>query len=110
MTRWFRAYWAEEDTWFYFEADAQGSVTRQVELCGPLQKPVTAASLAEQEAARAAGRLGEYEQAFGMTAMIPVQEWDDHDPQELSGDQFESVWATALAACQTRARIGPRHR
>lgn len=45
MTRWFRSYWAEEDTWFYFEADAGGWVTRQVELQGPLQKPITAASL-----------------------------------------------------------------
>jgi hypothetical protein len=30
-----RCHWDEEDIWFYFEADAEGWVTRQVELQGP---------------------------------------------------------------------------
>ncbi|MFF8387359.1 hypothetical protein ACF053_27465 [Streptomyces kanasensis] len=32
MTIWVRCYWDEEDTWFYFEVDAEGWVIRQVEL------------------------------------------------------------------------------
>ena len=71
MTRWFRAYWAEEDTWFYFEADTDGWITRQVELQGPLEKPLAAASLAEADAAERSGTLGEYEAAFGFTAKSP---------------------------------------
>jgi hypothetical protein len=43
VTRWFRAYWAEEDTWFHFEADAAGWITRQIELQRPLEKPIAAA-------------------------------------------------------------------
>ncbi|HVT66406.1 MAG TPA: hypothetical protein VHF26_01560 [Trebonia sp.] len=108
MVRWFRAYWAEEDTWFYFEADAGGQVTRQVELCGPLQRPIAAASLAEERAAQAAGRLVEYERVFGMTALTPVQQWEGYEPQELSADAFESVWAVAHATCRMRARIRPQ--
>ncbi|MCH5677310.1 hypothetical protein [Streptomyces gilvus] len=104
MTRWLCSYWAEEDTWFYFEADADGWVTRQVELQGPLQKPVAAASLAEWEAAQQAGALAEYEAAFGATAQAPVHEWDAHEPQDLTAAEFETVWRTARATCQARAR------
>ncbi|MFE5142331.1 hypothetical protein ACFRDV_32500 [Streptomyces fagopyri] len=104
MTRWFRSYWAEEDTWFYFEAGADGWVSRQVELQGPLEKPVVAASLTEWEAARQAGTLADYEATFGITAEIPVHEWDLHAPQDLAADEFEAVWLTARATCQSRAR------
>ena len=104
MTRWFRSYWAEEDTWFYFEADAGGWVTRQVELQGPLQKPITAASLAEWEGAQQAGTLAEYEATFGATAEVAVHEWDAHEPQDLTAGEFETVWRTARAICQARAR------
>jgi hypothetical protein len=105
MTRWFRCYWAEEDTWFYVEADADGWVTRQVELQGPLEKPIAAASLAEEEAAQRAGTLADYEATFGATAQVPVHEWDAHDPQDLPATAFETVWRTARAACQARARV-----
>ncbi|KAF5999715.1 hypothetical protein [Streptomyces sp. WAC00263] len=104
MTRWFRSYWAEEDTWFYFEVAADGGVTRQVELQGPLEKPIAAASLAEWEAAQQAGTLGDYEAEFGATAEVPVHEWDEHEPQDLSAGEFETVWITARAA--RRARDG----
>ncbi|WP_307841646.1 hypothetical protein [Streptomyces endocoffeicus] len=76
MTRWFRSYWAEEEIWFYFEVAADGWVARQVELQGPLQEPIAAASLAEWEAAQQAGTLGDYEATFGGTAEVPVQEWE----------------------------------
>ncbi|MEU8176237.1 hypothetical protein AB0C14_25450 [Microbispora hainanensis] len=42
MTRWFRAYWGEKDIWFYFEVDADGWVTRQIELRGPDGVPIAA--------------------------------------------------------------------
>lgn len=109
MTRWFRSYWAEEDTWFYLEVDAEGWVTRQVELQGPLEKPVAAASLAEWEAAQQAGTLRDYEATFGFTAEIPVHEWDAHEPQDLAVEEFETVWLTARAACQARARARSTH-
>lgn len=76
MTRWFRSHWAEEDTWFYFEVDDDGWVTRQFELQGPLEKPIAAASLTEWEAAQQARTLANYEAIFGATAVVPVHEWD----------------------------------
>ncbi|MET8983205.1 hypothetical protein ABZX85_47305 [Streptomyces sp. NPDC004539] len=105
MTRWFRSYWAEDDTWFYVEADAGGGVTRQVELRGPLQKPVAAAASVEEEAARRAGTLVGYEATFGATAGVPVGDWDGYAPQDLTAEEFEAVWVTARAACVTSARV-----
>ncbi len=104
MTRWFRSYWAEEDTWFYFEVDDDAWVTRQVELQGPLEKPIAAASLAEWEAAQQTGTLADYGATFGFTAEVPVHEWDAHEPQELTAVEFETVWLTARAACQAGVR------
>ncbi|MFJ2349687.1 hypothetical protein [Streptomyces antimycoticus] len=109
MTRWFRSYWAEEDIWFYFEVDADGWVARQVELQGPLKKPIAAASLAEWGAAQQAGTLGDYEGTFGGTAEVPVHEWDGHEPQDLTAVEFETVWLTARAACQASARARSTH-
>ncbi|MFD4644779.1 hypothetical protein [Streptomyces sp. NPDC058441] len=109
MTRWFRSYWAEEDTWFYFEVDADGWVTRQVELQGPLERPIAAASLAEWEAAQQTGSLADYEATFGGTAEVPVPEWDAHEPQDLTVEEFEAIWRTARATCQARARTRSTH-
>jgi hypothetical protein len=109
MARWFRSYWAEEDTWFYFEVAADGWVNRQVELQGPLEKPTAAASLAEWEAAQQAGTLADYEATFGATAEVPVHEWDEHEPQDLVAGEFETVWLTARATCQARARARSTH-
>ncbi|MFF4755269.1 hypothetical protein ACWD5R_35300 [Streptomyces sp. NPDC002514] len=106
MTRWFRSYWAEEDTWFYFEVDAGGWVTRQVELQGLHEKPVAAACLADWEAAQQAGSLADYEATSGATAEAPVREWDGHEPQDLTAEEFETVWLTARAT--RRAGAPPR--
>ncbi|MET7474657.1 hypothetical protein ABZT17_09915 [Streptomyces sp. NPDC005648] len=109
MTRWFRSYGAEEDIWFYVEADADGWVTRQVELQGPFEKPIAAASLVEWEAARRAGTVADHETTFGATAEVCVRERDAHDPQDLTGGEFETVWRTARAACRARARARSPH-
>ncbi|MEV5738657.1 hypothetical protein AB0L30_01250 [Microbispora rosea] len=95
MTRWFRAYWDEEDVWFYFEVDADGWVTRQVELRGPDGMPVAAASPAEWEQAQAAGRLGRYEATYGLTAETPVQEWEGYEPHTLTSAEFDDTWNRA---------------
>ncbi|MFJ4277578.1 hypothetical protein [Streptomyces massasporeus] len=95
MTSWMRCYWDEEDVWFYFEVDAEGWVTRQIELRGPGSTPTAAASLAEWQQAQQAGRLDEYDNRFGITAELPVSEWEDHDAEELAYDQFEGLWDRA---------------
>ncbi|MFF3860445.1 hypothetical protein [Streptomyces sp. NPDC002209] len=95
MTTWMRCYWDEEAVWFYFEVDADGWVTRQIELEGPERTPIAAASLAEWQQAYDAGRLGEYDNRFGITAELPVSEWEGHDPEQLTFEEFEEVWNAA---------------
>ncbi|GAA3112566.1 hypothetical protein ACFQ0X_43270 [Streptomyces rectiviolaceus] len=104
MTTWVRCFWDEEDVWFYFEVDADGYVIRQVELLGPGSKALTAASLAEWQEARGDGRSAEYESVYGLTAEPPISEWEGHDPQSLSADEFENVWSTARGELQDRQR------
>ncbi|MFJ5811690.1 hypothetical protein [Streptomyces sp. NPDC093093] len=104
MQHWFRSYWTEEDTWFYFEVDADGWVTRQVELQGPLETPIAAASLAEWQAAQEAGTLADCEPTFGATAEVPLQEWDGYEPYDLTREEFETVWLAARAACRDGSR------
>ncbi|MEV0623984.1 hypothetical protein AB0I81_62465 [Nonomuraea sp. NPDC050404] len=103
MTHWFRAHWAEEDIWFYFEIDAEGWVSRQIELRGPDNVPIAAASLAEWQEAYSAGRTRRYEATYGTTADIPVQEWDGHDPQPLTSSDFETVWCRARGHLEAAA-------
>ncbi|MEV7304350.1 hypothetical protein [Streptomyces clavifer] len=104
MKHWFRSYWAEEDTWFYFEIDADGWVARQVELQGPPQTPIAAASLAEWQLAQQAGTLADYESTFGGTAEVPLQEWEGPEPYDLTLEEFEAIWLTARAACREGSR------
>ncbi len=97
-----RCYWDEEDTWFYFEVDADGWVIRQVELVGPELTPITAASLAERQRARDEGRLDEYDSRFGIKAELPVSEWEGHDPEQLTFEEFEEVWGPARRRIEAR--------
>lgn len=90
-----RCHWDEEDVWFYFEVDTEGWVTRQIELEGPALTPVAAASLAEGQRAYDAGRLDEYDSRFGITAELPASEWEGHDPEQLTSEEFEEVWDSA---------------
>jgi hypothetical protein len=104
MAHWIRRHWAEADTWFYSEFDGDGGLTRHVELRGPLEKPVAAASLAEWRSARQDGSLEEYESKFGSLAEVFVQSADASAPESLTVEAFESVWRAARATCETRAR------
>lgn len=87
-----RCYWDDEDVWFYFEVDAEGWVTRQVELQGPGLTPIAAAS------------LDEYDSRFGITAELPVSEWEGHDPEQLTFEEFEAVWGPARRQIASRPR------
>ncbi|MFI6275675.1 DUF6881 domain-containing protein [Streptomyces sp. NPDC050988] len=100
MTRWVRCFWDEEAVWFYFELDTDGYVIRQVELQEPGSKALAAASLVEGQEAQGAGRLAEYESVYGLTAEPPISEWEGHDPQWLSANEFEIVWSTARRQLQ----------
>ncbi|MFI9063845.1 hypothetical protein ACIGQE_18440 [Streptomyces sp. NPDC053429] len=91
MTTWMRCYWDEQDTWFYFEFDAEGWVTRQVELEGPELTPIAAAS------------LGECDSRFGTTAESPVSEWEGYDAEHLTSVEFEDVWGSARRQIAARA-------
>jgi hypothetical protein len=104
MAHWIRRHRAEADTWFYSEFDGDGGLTRHVELRGPLEKPVAAASLAEWRSARQDGSLEEYESKFGSLAEVFVQSADASAPESLTVEAFESVWRAARATCETRAR------
>ncbi|OIJ85132.1 hypothetical protein BIV25_44865 [Streptomyces sp. MUSC 14] len=104
MTTWVRCFWDEEAVWFYFELDTDGYVIRQVELQEPGNKVLAAASLAEWQGAERNGRSAEYESVYGLTAELPVSEWEGHDPQSLSADEFEIVWSTARGELQDRQR------
>jgi hypothetical protein len=66
-------------------------VIRQVELEGPELTPIAAVSLAEWQRAHDAGRLDEYDSRFGITAELPVSEWEGHDPEQLTSEEFEEV-------------------
>jgi hypothetical protein len=105
--RWPRCFWDEEAIWFYFELDTDGYVIRQVELQEPGNNALAAASLAEWKEAQNAGRVAEYERAYGLTAEPPASEWEGYDPEWLSVNEFESVWVTARQQIQDRQRQYP---
>ncbi|WP_327235267.1 hypothetical protein OG349_16185 [Streptomyces sp. NBC_01317] len=83
VSRWFRSWWEEEDTWFYFEVGGDGWVSRQVELEGPAQRPVAAASAGDDDA------------RYGFTAELPVTEWEGHVEVPMNLQEFEEVWNAA---------------
>ncbi|MEU4037831.1 hypothetical protein [Streptomyces collinus] len=107
MTRRIRCFWDQEDIWFYVELDPQGYVVRQVELQEPGSMPLAAASLAEWQQAGRDGRLAEYEHLYGVTAQVPVCEWEGHAPEEVSAEEFELVWSAARRRLADRRRGCP---
>lgn len=83
---------------------------RQAELQGPELTPIAAASLAEWERARDAGRLDEYDSRFGITSELPVPEWEGHDPEQLTSEEFGEVWDLARHRIASRPAWTPRPR
>ncbi|MBL8777535.1 MAG: hypothetical protein JNK12_16455 [Acidimicrobiales bacterium] len=105
--RWDRAVWEEGDVEgapmvFLFEMNVEGNVLRQVELAGPDQTPIAAASAAEWWEAQGWVRQAAtpatiaYEQRFGGLAEGSLHEWGpDYPGQQVSSDEFERAWTAA---------------
>ena len=95
--RWLKAYWDEEDVWFYFEADEDGWVLRQIELTGPARTPTTAASLAEWPDASTLGieAVRRYASKYGALAEGPIADWDGAPYEEIEQADFDALWARA---------------
>jgi hypothetical protein len=102
MTTWFRTYYEDEDLWLYFKADDEGWATRQVDVRGTDEQPVTAASSEEVLRLRNHADLaamGRYERRFGVLSEGSLDGWQDQ-PQaaEISAEEFERLWAAARQA------------
>lgn len=96
--RWVSLYWAEGDTLYFFEADEEGSVQRQVELKGPKRTPVVAAARAEwpDPEIEDSDALMAYQAKWGGLSDQSVTHWvKDFPHEEISRESFEEVWATA---------------
>ncbi|NED78560.1 TnsA-like heteromeric transposase endonuclease subunit [Streptomyces sp. SID11233] len=61
----------------------------------PLVKSAALHLLWSGQRAYDAGRLDEYDSRFGITAELPVSEWEGHDPEQLTSEEFEEVWDSA---------------
>jgi hypothetical protein len=104
--RWLRSYWDEEDVLFFFEADVDGWVLRQVELRGSDRTPAVAAALAEWPDANRDGiqAVQAYEAKYGALADQPISDWDRGFPHvEIDRPEFEEVWNRARAHLQSVA-------
>lgn len=102
VTTWMRCLLGRERRLVYFEVDAEGWATRQVELQEPELIPIAAASLDEWQQAHDAGRLDQYDNRFGITAELPVSEWEGHHPEQLTSEEFEEVWGAARRQIASR--------
>jgi hypothetical protein len=102
MTRWIRYYWADYDTWSYIEFSDDGWALRHVELQGPQQRPVTAATLNEVLHVRDHGNIADmraYERKYGVLADGDVRGWRKSDEvTEITKAEFEQAWAPARRA------------
>jgi hypothetical protein len=98
--RWLKAHWDEEDVLYFFEADEDGWVLRQVELCGPDRAPTVAAALSEWPDANREGidAVRAYEAKDGGLSERPITEWDPGFPGvEIDRAEFEETWHRARA-------------
>jgi hypothetical protein len=103
--RWLKAYWDEQDVWYYFEVDEDGWASRQVELRGPARIPTTAASLAEWPDATIDGidAVRSYESKYGGTAEAPIGDFDDtFAPTEIDRSEFDELWTRARSHLEGR--------
>jgi hypothetical protein len=67
-------------------------MTRQVEPQGSELTLLAAASLDERRRAEQAGGLTEYERKFGVTAGLPLSQWEGYEPDQLTSREFEGIW------------------
>lgn len=98
--RWLRSHWADEDIEFWFEADEDGVVLRQIELSGPERVATTAASLVETPDAMTDGvdAVRDYESRWGAVAMSEIGSWDEGVPHdEMTEAEFDQTWESARA-------------
>lgn len=103
--RWVKAYWDEEDIWFYFEADEDGTVLRQVELQGPDHVPTVAAAWAEWPDPDEDGpdAIAAYGAKYGALADRPLTQDDPDFPGvEIDCNQFENIWNKARAHLESK--------
>jgi len=109
--RWLKAHWDEEDVLFFFEADEDGWVLRQVELRGPDRVPTVAAALAEWPDANREGidAVRAYEAKYGGLADKPILSSDPDFPRfEINRAEFEEVWHRVRAYLDSgEDRSGP---
>jgi len=68
--------------------------------------PIAAASLPEWEDAFRLGTSSRCEAIYGITAEVPLQDWDGYEPIALSVSAFEEVWLTARRHCEQRSEEG----
>jgi hypothetical protein len=94
--RWVEAYWEEDDQTYFFEADEDGWVLRQVVLQGPDRSPTVAASLVEWPDVKREGLAAAqaYFAKYGMTSEKPITEWD-FPYVKITRGTFEKVWTRA---------------
>jgi hypothetical protein len=79
--RWRKAYWRDEDVWFFLEVSSDGWVDRQVELRGPNAVPTVAAALTEWPDADREGvdAVRSYQAKYGALADQPLAECDQFE-------------------------------
>jgi hypothetical protein len=83
---------------YFFEADEEGWVLRQIELKGPERTPAGAAARAEPPDPRVevSDALMAYQSKWGGLSDQPITRWDENFPhEEISGEAFDAVWATS---------------
>ena len=105
--RWLKSHWSDEDIWYFFEADEDGWVLRQVELHGREQTPACAAALAEWPDAMTEGleAVQKYESKYGAPSEKPISTWDaDFPHEEISRAEFDEVWSRARAHLELRGQ------
>jgi len=107
MTYWARVHDPDGDGWHYFEFRIDGHATRSIELQGSLGEPVAAATKAEWDAALLAGTDDDYLATFGAPPDMPLHVWEEIELEDITADDFETVWLPARAACEARARARP---
>jgi hypothetical protein len=92
MMRWVRYYFADDDAWLHYEVDADGEVTRQVDLLGPDRAPATAAAWSELADCATVSEVQQYEAKYGSIASEPLRPEDLAQCEPMTKDEFNELW------------------